>query len=136
MQPALRAGDVVLTRPAALGVRPGDVVVLRHTEPGTKDRLVTHNRYIKRVLAAAGQVVTMEAGRLSVDGHAEREGRAPRGAFRQIWTVPEGHLFVVGDNAAASTDSRVWRHPFVPCGDLEGVVIRRRAGRGNRRRGA
>lgn len=97
------------------GPRRGDVVVLR------RGRL----RMVKRVVAVAGDVVELEAGRLFVDGRPV-DGRARgRGALTQAWRVPAGHLFVAGDNPAGSDDSRVWAEPFVAVADVEARVLAR-----------
>ena len=38
-------------------------------------------------------------------------------------TVPAGTCFVMGDNSAFSSDSRVWEQPFVPYKDIIGEMI-------------
>jgi signal peptidase I len=122
MRPALRDGQVTLVRPRGRRIRVGDIVVFV-TPEGT--------RYVKRVAAVSGDVVEMEAGQLSVDGRP-RDG-LPRsvGAVVATWCVPEGHVFVVGDDLAQSDDSRVWPDPYVPIDRILGVVLggRRRAAR-------
>jgi signal peptidase I len=103
MQPTLDPGDLLLTLPVAGGR--GDLVVLRHE---------TGARYVKRVLAVAGDFVELESGRLRVNGQA-MDGRPPvAGALVARWDVPPGTVFVVGDNAMLSDDSRTWTQPFVP----------------------
>ncbi len=123
MAPTLTSGELVITRPAWRRVQPGDVVLLRHSARDDDPRLM-----VKRVAGTAGDIVALQAGRLCVNGIPW--SRAPRpGAVRQTWTVPDGHVFVVGDNEAGSTDSRVWADPFVPVRTLEGVVIHPGPGR-------
>lgn len=117
MAPTYRPSDLLLTTPVGRAGAPrrGDVVVLRRAGI----------RMIKRVLGVPGDVVELEAGRLFVNG-ASVDGRARiRGARTEVWRVPAGHVFVVGDNPAASDDSRVWAEPFVAAADVEAVVRRR-----------
>jgi len=116
MQPTLAAGQVLLTRPARGRLAIGDVVVA--TTPAGA-------RIVKRIAAAPGDVVTVEAGRLAVNGQP-RDGQ-PRlaGAHVQTWHVPPGHYFLVGDNLQASDDSRVWPQPFVAASRISGVVFKR-----------
>lgn len=118
MRPTLRPGDLVVTRPAGWGVRSGQVVVLTHPDPTGRPR-----RYVKRIAAVAGDTVEMAAGRVSVNGVAHDPGDAPEASYRATWTVPAGHVWVLGDNRAASSDSRVWERPFVPLDELEGVLV-------------
>ena len=103
MEPSLGPGDLLLTLPIA-GQR-GDVVVFHHASGA---------RYAKRVAGVGGDVIELEAGRLRVNGRSV-DGRAPvAGAIVSRWRVPPGHVFVIGDNAHASDDSRTWNQPFVP----------------------
>ena len=119
MAPALTNGQIVGTRPPGWGgVHQGDVVVLTRRHAGRP------SRYIKRVAALDGDTVTMQAGRLAVNDRSWDGRPLVVGARREVWRVPPGQVFVVGDNAEASSDSRSWEHPFVPLADLDGVLLR------------
>jgi signal peptidase I len=74
-------------------------------------------RYVKRLIAIGGQTVKISGGDVSIDGEklvGERFDRYyysndPRMRYGVNETlVPEGKLFVLGDNSSNSWDSRYW----------------------------
>ncbi len=99
----------------------GDVIVFAYpTDPS--------QNYIKRVVATEGQSVQHVGMQLFVDGrrvddpHAtyRYRGRSQVAEYgvRSPVTVPSGHVFVLGDNRDASSDSRAWG--FVPIANIKG----------------
>lgn len=67
--------------------------------------------YIKRVIGVAGDHVKIENGKVYLnDKELEepylREGIKTEGKYFSDITVPEGYVFVMGDNREGSTDSR------------------------------
>lgn len=108
MLPNLYNGDHVLLTSYFYQPQPGDVVVIMHTAK-------LADPIIKRVIATGGQTVDIdfEAGRVYVDGKLLDESDYIRNGittqpsdYTYPLTVPEGHLFVLGDNRAVSNDSR------------------------------
>lgn len=81
----------------------GDVVVFMF--PGNLER-----DFIKRIVAGEGQTVSIQSGVVIVDGVplAEPYLTAPWEGDLPEQTVPEGMLFVLGDNRGNSYDSRSW----------------------------
>jgi signal peptidase I len=120
MAPTLRPGSQVvvdkLSRRFAAPL-PGSVVVLH--EPGSGDLVV------KRVVAAGGQRVEVEDGVLVVDGRPRREPYADRRGADSVYygpvRVPEGEVFVLGDNRGRSVDSLDYGP--VPLDDVVGKVV-------------
>lgn len=130
MLPTLEVGDRVVVSRLAYQVhdpRRGDIVVFESpeaVEDGDDDplpvRVVTdfletvglaqpsEQDFIKRVIALPGETVEGRDGVVLVDGDPLEEPYLDGmsiGDFDAV-TVPEGHLWVMGDNRGGSSDSR------------------------------
>ena len=108
MLPTLQDGDRMLVLNSVLyhDYKYGDVVVLRK-DSFLKDPIV------KRVIATAGQTVDIDfdSGTVYVDSTPLREDYINELTFLEEGTefpltVPEGQIFVMGDNRNRSSDSR------------------------------
>lgn len=128
MLPTLQVGDHILVNKFLYGLRipfldtqlipgralkAGDVVVFIYPIDPTKD-------FIKRVVAVGGDVVqvrkkvvyvngkkTEDPHAFYVDGSSGDRNSSPRDNYGPV-TVPDGQLFVMGDNRDRSYDSRFW----------------------------
>lgn len=84
--------------------------------------------YIKRVIGLPGEHVKIEEGKVYINGEELQEDylqpnvvtTSLYGAYTDL-VVPEGCLFVMGDNRAESTDSR--RFGCIPQEKLESIVL-------------
>ncbi|MFE9441378.1 signal peptidase I [Streptomyces sp. NPDC006602] len=106
MTPTIAAGDRVLAQRVDGGeIRRGDVVVF------TDRNWVSNAPVVKRVVAIGGDTVACcSEGKLTVNGKQIDEPYLPEGSTAEITgfptvTVPEGRLFLLGDERAGSLDS-------------------------------
>lgn len=84
--------------------------------------------YIKRVIATAGEHLKIENGKVYINGEELQEDYLQPGVITTSlngqftdFTVPQGYVFVMGDNRDESTDSR--RFGCIPLEKVESKVL-------------
>lgn len=110
MEPNFYSGDYIITSRQAYNLfgdpQRGDIIVFKselYTDEGDAKNL------IKRIIGLPGDRVEIKAGEVYVNGelldedYVKEQGLS--GEMEAI-TVPEGELFVLGDNRRVSQDSR------------------------------
>ena len=118
MKPTLHEGQFILVNKLAYRIGDftrGDVIVFHYPRNPEED-------YIKRLIGLPGDVVTIQNGQVVVNGQLLEESYiASAPAYTNTWSVPEGQLFVLGDNRNQSSDSHSWG--FVPVENVVGKAL-------------
>ncbi len=118
MEPTFDAGEILMVNKLAYKFSDfayGQVITFHYPLDPKLD-------YIKRVIGLPGDVVEVRNGEVHVNGKLLYEpyiSATPE--YEGTWNVPEGELFVLGDNRNPSADSHVWG--FVPEKNVIGKAI-------------
>ncbi len=123
MEPTLSSGDRLLVQSTFYTPQRGDVVVV--------DGYINYGKpLVKRVIAKGGDTVNIDAQRgvVTVNGEELQEPYIAElthtaGNMQFPLTVPEGQLFLMGDNRQHSTDSRFTSVGLIDERDILGKVL-------------
>jgi len=118
MEPTLVPGEILLVNKLEYKfgeIERGDIVTFHYPLDPSLD-------YVKRVIGLPGDSVIVRDSKVWVNDHQLYEPyiSAPP-EYDGAWKVPEGNLFVLGDNRNPSADSHVWG--FVPLENLIGKAF-------------
>jgi signal peptidase I len=105
MEPSFHHGEFVVVNRLSYKIGTydtGDVVVFRYPRDPEQE-------YIKRIIGVAGDNVFISGGLVYVNDEVLYEpyiAAPPR--YSGNWDIPEGYVFVLGDNRNNSSDSHNW----------------------------
>ena len=124
MWPTLQNGDKMLVSDLFYKPKQGDIIVF------TKDEYDPDKALVKRVIAVAGQEINIDFanGLVYVDGEVIEEAYINEATQKKLdfigpQTVPEGCVFVMGDNRNHSADSRSDRYGYISTARIVGRVV-------------
>ena len=109
MEPTLIENDYLLLNRQAYNFgepERGDIIVF-HTDLTTEDG--KEKMLVKRVIGLPGETITISGGLVYIDGEVIEEDYIKDGytdGFVENYVIPEGELYVMGDNRLVSIDSR------------------------------
>ena len=125
MMPTLNHGDWLAVKAINTNIERGDIVVI--TQPN-----ITKEPLVKRVIAVGGDTldINFTSGEVKVNGEIIDEPYIYAtthnpGDFDKPIRIPEGYLFVMGDNRENSLDSRDYRVGLVEKNSVIGKKIMR-----------
>lgn len=110
MEPTLSDGDYLLVSRQAYTMfskaKTGDIVVFPQPDGSEKGKRL----FIKRVIGTEGQRVQIKNNKVLVDGKILSENYigTNRTFGRVDYVIPNGQVFVMGDNREHSSDSRIF----------------------------
>jgi signal peptidase I len=105
MEPTLHNGELIIINKLSYRLgdpQRGDIIVFHYPRDPSQE-------FIKRVVGLPGDQVTITDGNIYVNGQRLEEpyiSISPN--YLGSWVVPEGQLFVLGDNRNNSRDSHEW----------------------------
>lgn len=128
MSPTLPTHSIVITLSTYNYIpNRGDIISFR-----PNNSITEHEDYLwlKRVIGIPGDTIEFKDNEVYLNGELLVEDYLSSETMTYVseasntsFTVPEGKLFVMGDNRLGSYDSRLWDDPFVSIDDVVGIYL-------------
>ena len=118
MEPTLIVGDIEISNKmsyATSNPKRGDIISFYSRE--------LNQTMGKRVIGVAGDEISFKDGNVYINGQILDESdylyKGTKTYGDQVYNVPEGCVFVLGDNRSVSRDSRGFDNPYINISDIK-----------------
>lgn len=81
---------------------------------------------VKRVVGLPGEKITFKGGYTYINGEKLDESYLPEQGItdgERVFEVPEGHIFLMGDNRPGSRDCRSFEQPYIAVDKIQGRML-------------
>lgn len=81
---------------------------------------------VKRVVGLPGEKITFKDGYTYINGEKLDESYLPEQGItdgERVFEVPEGHIFLMGDNRPGSRDCRSFEQPYIAVDKIQGRML-------------
>ena len=117
MDSTLADGDRLVTIHSTDNMERGDIVI-------ASPKVIDNRLIVKRVIAFGGDTIRLNNNEVYLNGELLEEDYVSHHRndnFEAEYVIPEGYVWIMGDNRNNSLDSRTLG--YIPVDDLEGIAV-------------
>lgn len=131
METTLMTNDFILSNRLAYKneeIKRGDIIIFNFIQLDDETERGESEIFVKRVIGLGGDIIKVQEGQVFVNSALVKEDYVDKDSFYNIdgdgvYEVPEGSVFVMGDNRDSSYDCRYWEKGYVLEKDIIGKTF-------------